>query len=72
MSIAGLTGAEGQANGYVKQYCSHNYPQSSSTANLSQLMSHSAIASQISPFAQEVQAAHGKGKAHVFGETNSG
>ncbi|EXK26113.1 hypothetical protein FOMG_17275 [Fusarium oxysporum f. sp. melonis 26406] len=71
MSIAGLTAAEGQANSYVRQYCSHNYPQSKSTANLATLMSHSAIASQIKPFANEVAAAAGKNKPHVFGETNS-
>lgn len=72
MSIAGLTAVEGQANSYVRQYCSHNYPQSKSTANLAKLMSHSAIASQIKPFANEVAAASAKGKPHVFGETNSG
>lgn len=72
MSIAGLSSAEGDANDYVKDYCSHNYPQSASTADLAQLMSHSAIASQISPFAAEVAAAAAKGKPHVFGETNSG
>jgi hypothetical protein len=72
MSIAGLTAAEGSANSYVKDYCSHNYPQSASTANLASLMSHSAIASQIKPFAAEVAAAAAKGKPHIFGETNSG
>lgn len=72
MSIAGLTAQEGGANSCVKDYCSHNYPQSASTANLAKLMSHSAIASQIQPFAAEVAAANSKGKPHVFGETNSG
>lgn len=72
MSIAGLTAAEGTANNYVKDYCSHNYPQSASTANLSSLMSHSEIASQIQPFAAEVSAATKEGKPHIFGETNSG
>jgi hypothetical protein len=72
MSIAGLTAAEGSANSYVKDYCSHNYPQSASTANLASLMSHSAIATQIKPFAAEVAAAAAKGKPHIFGETNSG
>ncbi|GFF70275.1 beta-glucuronidase [Aspergillus lentulus] len=71
MSIAGLTATEGTANSYVKDYCSHNYPQSASTANLASLMSHSAIASQIKPFAAEVAAAAAKGKPHIFGETNS-
>lgn len=72
MSISGLTAAEGSANTCVKDYCSHNYPQSGSTANLAKLMSHSAIASQIQPFAAEVSAATAKGKPHIFGETNSG
>ncbi|EEY16687.1 conserved hypothetical protein [Verticillium alfalfae VaMs.102] len=43
MSIKGLTGQEGSANSFVKDYCSHNYPQSQSTADLSKLMDHSAI-----------------------------
>lgn len=72
MSIAGLTAVEGDANDYVKDYCSHNYPQSSSTANLASLMSHSGIASQISPYAAEYSAAAAKGKSHIMGETNSG
>lgn len=72
MSIAGLAAKEGDANQYVKDYCSHNYPQSKSTSNLAKLMSHNGIASQIKPFAGEVSAAAGKGKPHIFGETNSG
>ncbi|KAL2823214.1 hypothetical protein BDW59DRAFT_180787 [Aspergillus cavernicola] len=71
MSIQGLSAVEGDANSYVKDYCSHNYPQSSNTANLASLMSHSAIASQISPFAADVAAATAMDKPHVFGETNS-
>ncbi|KAH8691382.1 hypothetical protein BGW36DRAFT_400675 [Talaromyces proteolyticus] len=71
MSIAGLTVAEGGTNAYVKDYCSHNYPQSASTANLSLLMSHTGIASEIEPFAKEVSAAKSKNKPHIFGETNS-
>ncbi|KAH7176813.1 hypothetical protein EDB81DRAFT_675770 [Dactylonectria macrodidyma] len=71
MSIQGLSAVEGNANTYVKDYCSHNYPQSSSTANLASLMSHSGIKSQISSFAGEVSAATAKGKFHVMGETNS-
>jgi hypothetical protein len=27
MNIASLTAVEGNANEYVKEYCSHNYPQ---------------------------------------------
>ncbi|GAB1193953.1 hypothetical protein APSETT444_003190 [Aspergillus pseudonomiae] len=71
MSITGLSSVEGEANDLVKDYCSHNYPQSPSTADLAGLMSHSSIASQIQPFASEAAAAAAKGKAHIFGETNS-
>lgn len=72
MSIAGLTAVEGTANNYVKTYCSHNYPQSASTANLATLMGHSNIKSQISGFSSEITAAANVGKPHIFGETNSG
>lgn len=72
MSISGLTVVEGTANNYVKTYCSHNYPQSGSTANLATLMGHSDIKSQISGYASEIAAANSKGKPHIFGETNSG
>jgi hypothetical protein len=72
MSIAGLTAVESGANEYVKYYCSHNYPQSASTANLASLMSHSGIASEIESFAAEVSSAANEGKPHIFGETNSG
>ncbi|CRK25637.1 hypothetical protein BN1708_014263 [Verticillium longisporum] len=71
MSIKGLTGQEGSANSFVNDYCSHNYPQSQSTADLSKLMDHSAIKTQIQPFAAEISAAQAKGKPHIFGETNS-
>lgn len=72
MSIVGLTAQEGNANDYVKNYCSHNYPQSSGTYNLATLMGHSEIATQIEPYAAEISAATAKGKPHIFGETNSG
>lgn len=72
MSISGLTAVEGSANNYVKTYCSHNYPQSASTANLATLMGHSNIASQISGYSSEITAAANEGKPHIFGETNSG
>ncbi|KAE8336550.1 hypothetical protein BDV24DRAFT_178432 [Aspergillus arachidicola] len=72
MSISGLSSFEDEVNDLVKDYCSHNYPQSPSTADLAGLMSHSGIASQIQPFASEASAAAAKGKAHIFGETNSG
>ncbi|OJI95828.1 hypothetical protein ASPVEDRAFT_48145 [Aspergillus versicolor CBS 583.65] len=71
MSIQELIQEEGDANSYVKDYCSHNYPQSSPNYDLAALMSHSGIASQIAPFAGEVAAAAEAGKPHVFGETNS-
>ena len=72
MSIQALAATEGDANTYVKDYCSHNYPQSGSTANLTKLMSHSEIKTQIKPFAAEAAAAKAHGKPHIFGETNSG
>lgn len=72
MSIAGLAAVEGSANRFVKEYCSHNYPQWSGTYNLTRLMHHGEIASQISGFAGDVAAARAKGKPHIFGETNSG
>ncbi|OAL44416.1 hypothetical protein IQ07DRAFT_685041 [Pyrenochaeta sp. DS3sAY3a] len=71
MSIQGLTAKEGNANNYVKEYCSHNYPQSSGNYDLAKLMSHSGIANQIKPYAAEVAAAKSLSKQHIFGETNS-
>ncbi|KAJ5174584.1 uncharacterized protein N7482_000461 [Penicillium canariense] len=71
MSVAGLTAKEGYENKFVKDYCSHNYPQGSGSFNLPNLMGHSHIATQIKPFAAEVSAAHRMGKPHIFGETNS-
>ncbi|KAF2166606.1 glycoside hydrolase family 79 protein [Zasmidium cellare ATCC 36951] len=70
-SIQGLTAVEGNSKQFVKDYCSHNYPQSRSTANLPQLMNHSAISQQIAPFKAEIAAANSKGKAYIMGETNS-
>jgi hypothetical protein len=68
----GLASDESDSIKYVKNFCSHNYPQSQSTANLAALMSHSGIASQVSPYKAEVSAASAKGKPHIMGETNSG
>lgn len=68
----GLSAQEGQSLATVKQFCSHNYPQSSGSYNLAALMSHSAIKSQIAPFKAEYNAAIAKGKTYVMGETNSG
>jgi hypothetical protein len=71
-SIQGLAPSEGNAMQYVKDFCSHNYPQSASTANLEALMSHSGIVSQVSQYKAEIDAAHAQGKPYVMGETNSG
>jgi hypothetical protein len=72
MSIVGLAAKEGKENSFVKDYCSHNYPQSAPNFNLTTLMSHSGIASQIKHFAPDISAAIAQRKPHVFGETNSG
>lgn len=72
MSLVSLTAKEGDSNAYVKDYCSHNYPQSSGSYNLTALMNHKDIATQVKPYAAEIAAAAAKGKPHVFGETNSG
>ncbi|KAK2741184.1 hypothetical protein FQN55_008447 [Onygenales sp. PD_40] len=71
-SIQNLIAQEGDAAQYVRSYCSHNYPQSQSNADLARLMSHSSIAENISPWKGEVEAAAGAGKPIVMGETNSG
>ncbi|GAB1313734.1 hypothetical protein MFIFM68171_03944 [Madurella fahalii] len=70
-NIASLARAEGGAMSTVKNFCSHNYPQWSGTYNLARLMSHSAIASQVSQFKAEAAAAKAAGKEYVMGETNS-
>ncbi|KAK2785115.1 hypothetical protein FQN52_008601 [Onygenales sp. PD_12] len=70
-SIQNLIAQEGDAAQYVRSYCSHNYPQSQSNADLARLMSHSSIAENISPWKGEVEAAAGAGKPIVMGETNS-
>lgn len=72
MSIQDLATTEGDASMYVRDYCSHNYPQSASTANLTKLMNHAQIKTQIKPFAAEAAAANKNGKPHILGETNSG
>ncbi|PGH14353.1 hypothetical protein AJ80_05943 [Polytolypa hystricis UAMH7299] len=70
-SVGNLIAAQGDAGQYVNSYCTHNYPQSSNTANLAALMSHNQIASQISPWRSEVAAAASVGKPLIMGETNS-
>ncbi|CZS96294.1 uncharacterized protein RCO7_04959 [Rhynchosporium graminicola] len=71
MNNKALAAVEGSALGYVKDFSSHNYPQSQSTANLAALMSHSGIASQVAPYRSEYSAAKSAGKDYVMGETNS-
>lgn len=56
----------------MRSFCGHYYPQSGSTANLTELMSHEAIVKGVSAFSGEVSAAASLGKRFVFGETNSG
>ncbi|KAL4930981.1 uncharacterized protein BDV17DRAFT_297481 [Aspergillus undulatus] len=73
MSIQDLAAEEeeGGATVYVRDYCSHNYPQYAPNYDLEALMSHAAIATQVEPFRAEIEAANAVGKPHVFGETNS-
>ncbi|KAK4172980.1 family 79 putative glycoside hydrolase [Triangularia setosa] len=66
-----LAREEGNAMTTVKNFNSHNYPQWAGTYNLTRLMSHSAIATQISPFKTEAMAAKASGKEYIIGETNS-
>ncbi|KAK4160629.1 beta-glucuronidase [Cladorrhinum sp. PSN259] len=70
-NIASLAKAQGSAISTVKNFCSHNYPQWAGTYNLSKLMSHSGIASQVSQFKAEAAAAKAAGKEYIMGETNS-
>jgi len=62
----------GDSAEYVKDYCSHNYPQGGGTYNLAALMSHSSISSQIAQYSNQISAASAAGKPHIMGETNSG
>ncbi|WPG99103.1 Hypothetical protein R9X50_00191200 [Acrodontium crateriforme] len=68
---AGLANDEGSDSEFVADFCSHNYPQSGSTADLASLMSHSGISSQISQFRSQVTAASSLRKSFIMGETNS-
>lgn len=70
-NIASLAKAQGSAMSTVKNFCSHNYPQWAGTYNLTKLMSHSAIATQVSQFKAEAAAAKAAGKEYIMGETNS-
>ena len=71
-SINGLANAEGAAINYVKDFCSHNYPQYAPNFDLAKLMGHSSIVGQIGQYKAEIAAAKAKGKPHIMGETNSG
>ncbi|GKZ26880.1 hypothetical protein AbraCBS73388_003269 [Aspergillus brasiliensis] len=56
---------------YVRSFCHHYYPQSASTADLDELMSHTEIVEGVSEFQSQVVAAQGLNKDFVMGETNS-
>ncbi|KAK4226038.1 beta-glucuronidase [Podospora fimiseda] len=70
-NIVNLARAQGSAISTVKNFNSHNYPQWAGTYNLARLMSHSAIATQVSQFKSEAAAAKAAGKEYIMGETNS-
>ncbi|KAF4551086.1 Glycosyl hydrolase family 79 C-terminal beta domain-containing protein 2 [Elsinoe fawcettii] len=70
-NIQGLAAREGSALPLVKDYCSHNYPQSSPNFNLTRLMNHALIGQQISPYKAEYNVARSQGKTYLMGETNS-
>ncbi|KAL1961736.1 hypothetical protein VTN77DRAFT_1098 [Rasamsonia byssochlamydoides] len=70
-SIAELAPQEGSSEVHVKSFCDHYYPQSASTANLPQLMNHSAIIEGVAGFADDVSVAIDRKIPFVFGETNS-
>lgn len=55
----------------VKSFCHHFYSQSSSY-NLSRLINHAQIISDLKQFEPEAEKARELGKDFVFGETNSG
>ncbi|PNS17613.1 hypothetical protein CAC42_3008 [Sphaceloma murrayae] len=70
-NIRGLATQEGNSSQYVKDYCSHNYPQSAPNYNLTRLMNHAAIGQQITPYRSEYETARDQRKAYLMGETNS-
>lgn len=71
-SVEELVAKEGASASYVRSFSEHYYPQSGSTANLTDLMSHSSIVSGVSAFEDDINAASSLDKPFVFGETNSG
>ncbi|PYH92000.1 hypothetical protein BO71DRAFT_400924 [Aspergillus ellipticus CBS 707.79] len=56
---------------YVRSFCHHYYPQSASTADLDELMSHEEIVEGVAEYQDQVTAAQNLSKDFVFGETNS-
>jgi hypothetical protein len=57
---------------YVRTYCHHYYPQSSTTANLTTLMNHGNVVAGVFQYQAQVEAAESANKPYLFGETNSG
>jgi hypothetical protein len=57
---------------YVRTYCHHYYAQSSTTADLTTLMSHENIVAGVFKYQAQVEAAESANKPYLFGETNSG
>ena len=57
---------------YVRSLCHHYYPQSASTADLDELMSHTEIVEGVAEFQSQIVAAQELDKDFVMGETNSG
>ncbi|PWY75493.1 hypothetical protein BO70DRAFT_388742 [Aspergillus heteromorphus CBS 117.55] len=56
---------------YVRSFCHHYYPQSASTADLDELMSHEEIVEGVAEYQAQITAAKDLDKDFVFGETNS-
>ncbi|KAL3444835.1 hypothetical protein BJX65DRAFT_310425 [Aspergillus insuetus] len=56
---------------YIRTYCHHYYAQSSTTANLTTLMSHESIVAGAFKYQAQVDAAESANKPYLFGETNS-
>ncbi|PLB44796.1 hypothetical protein P170DRAFT_501658 [Aspergillus steynii IBT 23096] len=59
------------STGYVRSFCHHFYPQSSSNANLSRLIDHADIVDGVATFESQVAAAQQLNLDFIMGETNS-
>ncbi|KAH8433716.1 glycosyl hydrolase family 79 C-terminal domain-containing protein [Aspergillus melleus] len=59
------------STGYVRSFCHHFYPQSSSNANLSRLIDHADIVDGVASFDSQVAAAQQLNLDFIMGETNS-